>query len=155
MLHRAAIESVAWVGAGLYVQHFNFENQCGIRLDHATGAAPATAGSGNVVVVLNSRDATITLLDQLTYKEINTFPVGKESHHLMPTPDNKSLIVLPLPAIRCCSWTPRAQERPDSEPGQEYRRSVPDRFFAQPEVVHRQRSAAGSHRHRMATTAIT
>ena len=108
MLHRAAIESVAWVGAGLYVQHFNFENQCGIRLDHATGAAPATAGSGNVVVVLNSRDATITLLDQLTYKEINTFPVGKESHHLMPTPDNKSLIVLPLPAIRCCSWTPRA-----------------------------------------------
>jgi YVTN family beta-propeller protein len=62
----------------------------------AAAAAPTTAvaaDSGNVVVVLNSRDATITLLDQLTYKEINTFPVGKEPHHLMPTPDNKSLIV--------------------------------------------------------------
>ncbi|MBC3869182.1 YVTN family beta-propeller repeat protein [Undibacterium oligocarboniphilum] len=48
---------------------------------------------GNVVVVLNSRDATVSLLDQQTYKEISTFPVGKEPHHLMATPDNKSLIV--------------------------------------------------------------
>ena len=52
--------------------------------------APASA---NVVVVLNSGDATVTLLDQSTYKEINTFSVGKEPHHLMATPDNKSLIV--------------------------------------------------------------
>jgi len=59
----------------------------------AAPAAPAASTAGNVVVVLNSRDATITLLDQTTYKEINTFPVGKEPHHLMPTPDNKSLIV--------------------------------------------------------------
>ncbi|MFZ6774798.1 cytochrome D1 domain-containing protein [Undibacterium sp. SXout7W] len=47
----------------------------------------------NVVVVLNSRDATVSLLDQQTYKEISTFPIGKEPHHLMATPDNKSLIV--------------------------------------------------------------
>jgi YVTN family beta-propeller protein len=47
----------------------------------------------NVVVVLNSRDATISLLDQATQKEIATLPVGKEPHHLMATPDNKSLIV--------------------------------------------------------------
>lgn len=47
----------------------------------------------NVVVVLNSGDATISLLDQATYKEIDTFSVGKEPHHLMATPDNKSLIV--------------------------------------------------------------
>lgn len=47
----------------------------------------------NVVVVLNSRDATISLLDQTTYAEIKTIPVGKEPHHLMATPDNKSLIV--------------------------------------------------------------
>src|SRR5450830_875102 len=47
----------------------------------------------NVVVVLNSGDATVSLLDQATYKEINTFSVGKEPHHLMATPDNKSLIV--------------------------------------------------------------
>ncbi|MBI1889170.1 MAG: beta-propeller fold lactonase family protein [Burkholderiales bacterium] len=47
----------------------------------------------NVVVVLNSRDATVSLIDQTTHKEINTIPVGKEPHHLMATPDNKSLIV--------------------------------------------------------------
>ncbi|SFV10809.1 YVTN family beta-propeller repeat protein [Pseudoduganella namucuonensis] len=55
-----------------------------------SAAAPALA---NVVVVLNSRDATVQLLDQATFKSVSTFAVGKEPHHLMPTPDNKSLIV--------------------------------------------------------------
>ena len=45
-----------------------------------TVAAPASA---NVVVVLNSRDATISLLDQTTYEEIKSIRseerrVGKE-----------------------------------------------------------------------------
>ncbi len=57
---------------------------CGLTL------APANAA---VVVVLNSRDATVTLLDSVTYQEIGSFPVGKEPHHLMATPDNTSLIV--------------------------------------------------------------
>jgi DNA-binding beta-propeller fold protein YncE len=51
---------------------------------------PAMAG---VVVVLNSGDATISLIDQDTRKEIKRYPVGKEPHHLMATPDGKSLIV--------------------------------------------------------------
>jgi YVTN family beta-propeller protein len=55
---------------------------------------PAVAAPGtNVVVVLNSRDATISLLNQDDYTEIKSIPVGKEPHHLMATPDNKSLIV--------------------------------------------------------------
>jgi YVTN family beta-propeller protein len=53
----------------------------------------ARPASGNVVVVLNSRDATVQLLDQTSYKSLQTFAVGKEPHHLMATPDNKSLIV--------------------------------------------------------------
>ncbi|MGO4379548.1 cytochrome D1 domain-containing protein [Pseudoduganella sp. RAF19] len=52
-----------------------------------------TAAHANVVVVLNSRDATVQLLDQATYTSLQTFAVGKEPHHLMATPDNKSLIV--------------------------------------------------------------
>jgi YVTN family beta-propeller protein len=56
-------------------------------------ASIAGAASANVVVVLNSRDATVKLLDQQTYAEVATFPVGKEPHHLMATPDNKSVIV--------------------------------------------------------------
>lgn len=47
----------------------------------------------DVVVVLNSRDATVTLLDSVKHQEISTFAVGKEPHHLMATPDNQSLIV--------------------------------------------------------------
>lgn len=51
------------------------------------------AAQANVVVVLNSRDATVQLLDQATGIDKGTFAVGKEPHHLMATPDNKSLIV--------------------------------------------------------------
>jgi YVTN family beta-propeller protein len=47
----------------------------------------------NVVIVLNSGDASVTLLDQVSQKEVRTIAVGKEPHHLMATPDNKSLIV--------------------------------------------------------------
>lgn len=52
--------------------------------------SPALAG---VVVVLNSGDATISLIDQDTRTEIKRYPVGKEPHHLMATPDGKSLVV--------------------------------------------------------------
>jgi YVTN family beta-propeller protein len=58
----------------------------------AASLAPA-ASHANVVVVLNSRDATIKLLDQQSFAEVATIPVGKEPHHLMATPDNKSVIV--------------------------------------------------------------
>jgi YVTN family beta-propeller protein len=51
------------------------------------------ATHANVVVVLNSRDATVQLLDQATGADNGTFAVGKEPHHLMATPDNKSVIV--------------------------------------------------------------
>jgi len=51
------------------------------------------SAQASVVVVLNSRDATVQLLDQATGASQGTFPVGKEPHHLMATPDNKSLIV--------------------------------------------------------------
>jgi DNA-binding beta-propeller fold protein YncE len=53
-------------------------------------AASAQAG---VVVVLNSGDATVSLLDQDKRTELRRFDVGKEPHHLMATPDAKTLIV--------------------------------------------------------------
>jgi YVTN family beta-propeller protein len=55
----------------------------------------ALAGSAlaGVVVVLNSGDATISLIDQATRKEVRRYEVGKEPHHLMATPDGKTLIV--------------------------------------------------------------
>ena len=63
----------------------------GVFLFLALGAV--SMAQAGVVVVLNSRDATVSLLDQATYQETGTFAVGKEPHHLMATPDNKSLIV--------------------------------------------------------------
>jgi YVTN family beta-propeller protein len=53
----------------------------------------ATAAQASVVVVLNSGDATVSLLDQDKRTELRRFDVGKEPHHLMATPDNKTLIV--------------------------------------------------------------
>ena len=53
-------------------------------------AASAQAG---VVVVLNSGDATVSLLDQDKRTELRRFDVGKEPHHLMATPDGRTLVV--------------------------------------------------------------
>ena len=56
-------------------------------------AAAAATDDPDRVVVLDSADASVTLLDQTTHRALRTFAVGKEPHHLMPTPDGRSLIV--------------------------------------------------------------
>lgn len=50
-------------------------------------------GWSNVVVVLNSGDATVSVIDPQTRTEIRRFEVGKEPHHLLRTPDGSALIV--------------------------------------------------------------
>ena len=47
----------------------------------------------DVVVVLDSGDARVTLINQDTRQPIGSFATGKEPHHLMATPDNRDLIV--------------------------------------------------------------
>jgi YVTN family beta-propeller protein len=44
-------------------------------------------------IVLNSRDASISVIDKATFREVRRVDVGKEPHHLYPTPDGKTLIV--------------------------------------------------------------
>jgi len=58
-------------------------------------SAPAGAPSGTapIAVVLNSADASVSLINTLTYKEFDRFAVGKEPHHLYPTADNRTLLV--------------------------------------------------------------
>lgn len=46
-----------------------------------------------LAVVLNSGEATVSLIDMPTRKVIKTVPVGKEPHHLMMTPDQKTLLI--------------------------------------------------------------
>jgi YVTN family beta-propeller protein len=45
------------------------------------------------VIVLDSAEAQLTLIDPVAHKVTGTLPTGKEPHHLMITPDHSSLIV--------------------------------------------------------------
>lgn len=55
-------------------------------------AAQATAGP-RPIFVLNSLDATVSVIDPDSFTEIKRIPTGKEPHHLYLTPDEKSLLV--------------------------------------------------------------
>ena len=46
-----------------------------------------------LAIVLNSGDASVSLIDMPTQKVIKVVPVGKEPHHLMMTPDEKTLLI--------------------------------------------------------------
>jgi YVTN family beta-propeller protein len=50
-------------------------------------------GEPKLAVVLNSGEATVSLIDMPSRKVIKTVPVGKEPHHLMMTPDQKTLLI--------------------------------------------------------------
>ncbi|SEI99170.1 YVTN family beta-propeller repeat protein [Paraburkholderia diazotrophica] len=72
----------------------------GLTRTFAAGAALVAAASffspavhANNVIVLNSGEATLSLIDEATRQVVDTVPTGKEPHHLMATPDNSSLIV--------------------------------------------------------------
>ena len=76
----------------------------GLRAAFATSTALAAAtglltglfspaAHANNVIVLNSGEATLSLIDEATHQVVGTVPTGKEPHHLMATPDNSSLIV--------------------------------------------------------------
>jgi YVTN family beta-propeller protein len=77
------------------MQKFAFRRvvaRLGCALSLAALAVPAVVRA-QTVVVLNSAEASISLIDAGTRQVTETFPVGKEPHHLMATPDNGSLIV--------------------------------------------------------------
>ena len=45
------------------------------------------------IFVLNSLEASVSMVDPVTWKETRRFATGKEPHHLYLTPDEKSLII--------------------------------------------------------------
>ena len=65
---------------------------CGLAVASAI-ALDAGPARSQMVVVLNSRDANVSLIDQKTMSVVGTVDVGKEPHHLYMKPDGKSLIV--------------------------------------------------------------
>ena len=59
------------------------------------GLLPVTQAQGAKypIFVLNSLDASVSIVDPVSWKETGRIPTGKEPHHLYLTPDEKSLIV--------------------------------------------------------------
>lgn len=51
----------------------------------ASTPSAASAAALPPVFVLNSAEATVSLVDQAEMREIRRFAVGKEPHHLYPT----------------------------------------------------------------------
>jgi DNA-binding beta-propeller fold protein YncE len=57
------------------------------------GQEAAAAAVQYPIIVLNSRDADISLIHPVTYKVMTRVATGKEPHHLYPTPDNRQVVI--------------------------------------------------------------
>ncbi len=56
-------------------------------------AMPAAADEPAPIFVLNSLDASISVIDPASFTELRRLPTGKEPHHLYLSPDERSLLV--------------------------------------------------------------
>ena len=69
-----------------------------MRLRHLSAvfaflALSATAARADLLYVLNSGEATVSLIDATTREEIRRVPVLREPHHLVLTPDGRELVI--------------------------------------------------------------
>ena len=87
----ARAASAAWVVRTLGKAFAGAFLAAGLGVSGAAGVAGA-AGA-RPIFVLNSLDASISVIDGNTRTELRRIPTGKEPHHLYLTPDEKSLIV--------------------------------------------------------------
>ena len=58
-----------------------------------TASAMVSPPPARPIFVLNSKDANVSVIDPLTWKETKRIATGKEPHHLYLTPDEKSIII--------------------------------------------------------------
>ena len=56
-------------------------------------AAPALAQAAGTAFVINSNDASLSLLNLDTHQEIRRIPMLREPHHMALTPDHRSLVI--------------------------------------------------------------
>lgn len=57
------------------------------------GAVCGAQAQPSPIFVLNSLEASVSVVDPLTWKDVRRIPTGKEPHHLYLTPDEKSLVI--------------------------------------------------------------
>jgi DNA-binding beta-propeller fold protein YncE len=65
----------------------------GVKTTVVTPQAVTTLATPKIAIVLNSGSASITRIDMQKREIIDEYSVGKEPHHLMMSPDGKSLLV--------------------------------------------------------------
>ena len=68
-------------------------NQCSFAQTNNPVAAGNAVSQPKLAVILNSGAASVSLIDMNTREVVKTIPVGKEPHHLMMTPDQKTLLI--------------------------------------------------------------
>ncbi|WP_216863804.1 cytochrome D1 domain-containing protein [Polynucleobacter sp. JS-Safj-400b-B2] len=68
-------------------------NQYALAQPSNTPAPASSANQPKIAVILNSGSASVSLIDMNAREVIKTVPVGKEPHHLMITPDQKTLLI--------------------------------------------------------------
>ncbi|AMO24523.1 hypothetical protein UC35_18850 [Ramlibacter tataouinensis] len=68
------------------------------------------ANPASPIFVLNSLDASVSIVDPVKWSEIKRLPTGKEPHHLYLTPDEKSVIVANALADSLTFIDPRTAE---------------------------------------------
>jgi len=64
---------------------------CGAAIAFSAPAAPAPATGA--VLVMNSNDATLSVIDLASRRELRRIPVLREPHHVALTPDGRDLLV--------------------------------------------------------------
>jgi YVTN family beta-propeller protein len=55
--------------------------------------APYVARAADLAFVINSNDASVSLVDIATHQEIRRIPMLREPHHMALTPDHRSLVI--------------------------------------------------------------
>ena len=65
----------------------------GLSLITSLAIASPSEPPKRTAIVLNSGEASVSLIDMDKRAVYKTFPIGKEPHHLMITPDQKSVLV--------------------------------------------------------------
>ncbi len=91
-LSSVALAGIALAGAASLVSPARAQAPAASAPASASAAGPATALK-SPIFVLNSLDASVSVVDPGTWKETRRIPTGKEPHHLYMTPDEKSVIV--------------------------------------------------------------
>ncbi len=59
----------------------------------AFSLAAAVSARADSVIVLNSEEASYSIIDRATRTEITRLPVGREPHHLIASPDGKEVLI--------------------------------------------------------------